>query len=103
MNFFGRAAVNPVAIGKVGEAARTLRIRAVALDAIGGKQVFTDGHCRLVFGNIFHLHLAAFAIQRIHGFIRSGNFSFVLIVAGPVKHAFVVAQTRVNNQIACAE
>ena len=104
VDFFRRAAVNPVGIDQIRETARTFGIRTVALDTVSTEQVFTNLHCRRVFGHILNAHIFVFGIQSAGFFLCSLHFILILTHAAPrfaVKaNAFEVAQTGIQYQIA---
>ena len=103
MDFVGCAAVEPVGVGEVGEAARAFGVGAVALDAVGVEQVFADGAGFGLFGGVFHGHFGVFGVNRAVFFLRGFDFGLVFADAGTVAQAFEVAQAGVEGEVADAE
>ena len=103
LDLLGRTAPQPVVVGEVGEAGLAFGIRAVALDAVGVEQVFTETLSLRVCRDLFHRHIGKFAVYGRKLGVGILHFFFILVGAGPAYCAFVVAQTGIDIQIADTE
>ena len=74
----GRAAIQPIGIGQVGEALAAACIRAVALGAVVHEQTVTNGQGLRVLGHFFGWHARELGIQRGHFGVAFGHFGLVL-------------------------
>ena len=83
MNFFRCAAEQPIGIGQIWETARTFGIRAVTLDTISIKQVFTYFLCCRIFGNLLDRHFGIFVVKRFVALFGLCHFFAVLLDTGP--------------------
>ena len=83
MNFFRRTAEQPIGIGQIWETARTFGIRAVTLDTVSIKQIFTYFLCCRIFCNLFNRHFGIFVIKPFVALLGLRHFFVVLFDTGP--------------------
>ena len=94
-----RAAVEPLVVGQVGEAARALGGRAVALRTIVLVQAETDAERALVADQFAYFHGAEF--REDGSVLRFGSRHFVgpLLLLAPLRDAFVVAHAGIIEKV----
>ena len=98
-DLLGCSAVDPVAVGQVGEAFAAACIRAVALGAVVHVQAFTHCHGLCVARHLFGRQCGEACIDRLQVPFGIGRFRAVFTLLRPVEFAGKGAKTGVGDQV----